>query len=254
MLPSTSPWEALLACPPSPPWNLPSFTEESTLSSLCFRSDPPSLAKVLLSLTLTLSPLTIWCSGQSALFLFLSARASPAYLPTALAVALRPLFPYQQVQYAHVFPLKPVPFCKLFVGLSSTNKSATCYLFSCCLTFALSSPPSFVLLQCLRQELFLSCVIRQQRVPGHSFLPGNNAADKLARRGALLDPSAVACSLSLISRIHSSLFSYWRRIVSSKFFDTQAPSISTEEFVLPRHARCVLYCLLCNAHSLLLSS
>ena len=41
MLPSTSPREALLACPPSPPWNLPSFTVESTLSSPCSRSDPP---------------------------------------------------------------------------------------------------------------------------------------------------------------------------------------------------------------------
>ena len=41
MLPSTSPREALLACPPFPPWNLPSFTVDSTLSSLCSRSDPP---------------------------------------------------------------------------------------------------------------------------------------------------------------------------------------------------------------------
>ena len=41
MLPSTSPGEALLACPPSPPRNLPSFTVESTLSTRCSRSDPP---------------------------------------------------------------------------------------------------------------------------------------------------------------------------------------------------------------------
>ena len=40
-LPSTSPREALLACPPFPPGNLPSFTVESTLSSPCPRSDPP---------------------------------------------------------------------------------------------------------------------------------------------------------------------------------------------------------------------
>ena len=38
MLPSTSSREALVACPP---WNLPSFTVESTLSSPCSRSDPP---------------------------------------------------------------------------------------------------------------------------------------------------------------------------------------------------------------------
>ena len=40
MLPSTCPREALLACPPCPPWNLPSSTVESTLSSPCSRSDP----------------------------------------------------------------------------------------------------------------------------------------------------------------------------------------------------------------------
>ena len=41
MLPSTCSREALLACPPFPPWNLPSFTVESTLSSPCSHSDPP---------------------------------------------------------------------------------------------------------------------------------------------------------------------------------------------------------------------
>ena len=78
-------------------------------------------------------------------------------------------------------------------------------------------------------------------------------ADELARRGALLESSATPCSLSpLISRIRSSLFLDWRRTVSSKFFDTQVPSISTEELVLPHHARCVLSRLRCNGHSLLL--
>ena len=66
--------------------------------------------------------------------------------------------------------------------------------------------------------------------------------------------SAIPCSLSLISRFHSSLFSDWGHTVSSKFFDTQVPSISTEEPVLLRHARCVLSRLRCNGHSLLLSS
>ena len=57
-----------------------------------------------------------------------------------------------------------------------------------------------------------------------------------------------------ISHIHSCLISDWRHTVSSKFFDTQVPSISTEELVLPRHACCVLSGLCCNGHSLLLSS
>ena len=39
MLPSTCSREALVACPPCPPWHLPSFTVESTLFSSCSR--PP---------------------------------------------------------------------------------------------------------------------------------------------------------------------------------------------------------------------
>ena len=41
MLPSTCSREALVACPSFSPWNLPSFTVESTLSSPCSRSDAP---------------------------------------------------------------------------------------------------------------------------------------------------------------------------------------------------------------------
>ena len=40
MLPSTCSREALVACPPCSPWNLPFLTVESILSSPCSRSDP----------------------------------------------------------------------------------------------------------------------------------------------------------------------------------------------------------------------
>ena len=67
-------------------------------------------------------------------------------------------------------------------------------------------------------------------------------------------PSAIPCGLSpLISRIHSCFFLDWRRTVSFKFFDTQAPLISTQELERPGHVRCVLSCLSCNGHSFLLS-
>ena len=41
MLPSTCSRKTLLASPPFPPWNLPSFTVESILSSPCSCSDSP---------------------------------------------------------------------------------------------------------------------------------------------------------------------------------------------------------------------
>ena len=258
MLPSTSPREALLACPHFPPWNPPFFTVESMLSSSCSRFDPPLSRQGVALATLTFFPLMIWCSGPIALFLL--ARAAPAYLSTALSVALRLLFPLQQAQCVRVFLLKPAPFCTLFAGLGSPNKSAISLLFSYYLTLVLSSPP------CPLPHLFFypklcgwsgrNCLLYQATMgPRTLVFPENDAANELARRVALLVPSAIPFSLSpLTSRIHSGLFSDWRHTVSSKFFNTQVPSISTEELVLPRHARCVLSCLRCNGHSLLLSS
>ena len=84
----------------------------SLLFGICLRSlwSPPfpphapdlislSLVKVRLSPTFTLSPLMIWYYGQTDLFLFIWAKVALAYLPTALSVAQRPLFLFQQAQY-----------------------------------------------------------------------------------------------------------------------------------------------------------
>ena len=128
MLPCTCFREAHLACRPFPPWNLPSFTVEFILSTPCSRSDL-LLSRQGAALVHLDSPLMIWCFGQTALFLFLLAKAAPAFLPTAFSVAPMPLFPFPQAEYVQVFPLKPAPFYTLFAGLGSTNKPA----FSLCI-------------------------------------------------------------------------------------------------------------------------
>ena len=66
MLLSTSSKEALLACPSSPPWKLPSFTVESTLSTPCSRSDPPLSQGAALAHLDSLPPhdLVLWTDGS----------------------------------------------------------------------------------------------------------------------------------------------------------------------------------------------
>ena len=130
-------------------------------------------------------------------------------LPTALSLALRPPFSFQQVQYAQVFQLKPAPLCELFSGLRSTYKSATSHLLSesCSVLAILSSSSPFLLPQSLWHELssLCSCSIRLQWVPRPSLLPGNDAADELAGRGVLLVPSIILCSHSIFLPLVSTL-------------------------------------------------
>ena len=151
MLPSTSPREALFACPPVLfGFCLPSFTEESTLSSSCSRSDPSSLAKVRLSLALILSLLSIWCFGQTVLFLL--AKTALVYLPTALFVTLKPLFSAGPVRLS--FSAKA---CAILQALCWSRKHQQVCHFSSLLLLSdsgsvlttLSSPPSFLLPQSL---------------------------------------------------------------------------------------------------------
>ena len=141
MLLSTSPREAPLACPPCPPWNLPSFTLESTLPTSCSRSDPPLTRQgTALAHLDSLPPhdLVLWTDGSVP---FPFGKGGSGVLANVLSVALRPLFPFRQVQYVPVFPLKRAPFCTLFAGVGSTNKSAISLLFSYYLTLVLSFPP-----------------------------------------------------------------------------------------------------------------
>ena len=258
-LPSTSSRKALLA---SPLGHLPSFTVESTLSTPCSRSDPPlSHQGATLAHLDSLPPhdLIFWtddsvpfgkggssvlanCSlcGTEATLSFSAGPVCSSFSAEACAILHALCWSQQHQQACH--------FSSLLL-LSDSRSVLTTLSFS----------PSFLLSQTLWQiwqELssLSFCSIRLQWVPSNAFLLGNDAAVKLAKQGALLAPSAIPCSLSpLISRIHSFLILDWRHTVSSKFFDTQVPSISTKELVLPHHARCVLSRLCCNGHSLLLN-
>ena len=71
----------------------------------------------------------------------------------------------------------------------------------------LSSSPPFLSPQSFWHELssLSSCSIRVQWVHGRSFLPGNDAADELAERVALLVPSVIPCSFSLLLSLVSTL-------------------------------------------------
>ena len=129
MLPSTSPWRLFLLVHPflfGTPilllWSPPSLNALILISFF--------LIKMWLLVTLTVFLLMIWCFQLTAVFLFLLARATLAYLPIALSVALKLLFPFQQAQYTQVFLLKSAPFCTLFASLRSTNKFDTCLLLS----------------------------------------------------------------------------------------------------------------------------
>ena len=82
---------------------------------------------------------------QTALLLFLLEKTALTCLPTALSVTT--LY-FSAGPVCSSFMLKPLPFCTLFAGLGSTNKSAASLLLLsdfCSVFTTLSSPPSFLL-------------------------------------------------------------------------------------------------------------
>ena len=224
----------LLGICPRSPWSPPFPLHALALI-------PLSLAKVRLSPTLTLSSLMIWCFEQTALFLFLLARAALALLPTALSVALRPLFPFRQAQYVPVFPLKPAPFCTLFAGLGSTNKSAIS-LFFYYLTLVLSSPPcplfhlSFYLKLCGRSGR--NCLLFPPALSGYNGSPDTRFSRGTTWLTSLPDGEHYLRPLqSLVVSLLLSLVSLLLSLVSTLVFSRTGGVLSLRSILTHRFLR-----------------
>ena len=215
---------------------------------------PFSLAKVRLSLSLTLSPSRsgaldrrlcffsfwqgrLWCTCQllsrwhwSRSFLFSwpsmlkffrwSLRHSARSLLVSAAPTILPFLFSSPTIWLSFCPLLRLSFCLNLSRRSGRN---------CLLT----------LLQFYQATMGLRTLV----------FPGVKCGWRAGQTG-----SVTRALCNPFPRIHYYLFSDWRRTVSSKLFDTQVPSISTEELVLIRYACCVLSRIRCNEHSLLLSS
>ena len=142
MLFSTCSREALLACPPCLPWNLPLFTMESTPSTPCYRSDPPlSRQGAALAHLDSLPPHDLVLRTDGSVPFPLGKDGSGVLANCSLCGTEATLSFFGRPSMFQFFLLKPAPFCTLFAGLGSTNKSAIFLLFSSCLTLVLSLPP-----------------------------------------------------------------------------------------------------------------
>ena len=119
------------------------------------------------------------------------------------------------------FSAKTCTNSQALIGFSSTNNFALLFPFPLRLSLSLAALSSLLLmflshvLWHIQQELLIFS-IRLQWITSHVILLYIDTADDLARRGVLLQPSTVPCSLfPLVSRIYSFLFSDWKCTVLS---------------------------------------
>ena len=176
----------------------------------------------------SLSPhhLVIWTDG----LFFLLAKETPAFLPAASFVALRSPFSILQAQGNQTFLLQLAPFCKLFVGLGSTDKTATSFrllLYPCYAFFSFVIPRLHTLTYLAETPFFL--------------LSGYNGSTVTHFFRRLTWPGLVRCSSHPLSHVSLSplifivLFFRTGGILSTKFFETQVSSMFTKELPLARN-------------------
>ena len=132
MLPSTCSGEALLACPLCPPWNLPSFTVESTLPTPCSRSDPPhSRQGAALTHLVSLPPHdpVLWTDGSVP---FPFGKGSSDVLANCSLCGTEVTLSFSAGPVCSSFSAEACAILHALCWSRSTNKSATSLLFSFC--------------------------------------------------------------------------------------------------------------------------
>ena len=120
------------------------FTVESTLSSLCFCSDPPlsrqGAALAYLD-SIPLYDLVLWTDGSVP---FPFGKGGSGLLANYSLCGAEATFSFLAGPVFSGFSAEACAILQVLAGLGSTNKPATSLLSSFCLTLALSSPPSFI--------------------------------------------------------------------------------------------------------------
>ena len=106
---------------------------------------------------------------------------------------------FQQAQYAQVFLLKLAPFCTLFAGLGSINKSAIFFLFSSYLIPVLSSSScSLLRLSCYLNLSGRDCLLSPPALSGYNGSPDTCFFRETAQLMSWPDGERHSCPLQFL--------------------------------------------------------